>query len=75
MGNQIPEDCGVHSHIVLGTTLRKEYLEYYIQTIFKNSNTYIEDITKRNDTENYVNYLLKQKDILTINKYNYKIEL
>lgn len=75
MGNQIPDHCEVHSHIVLGTTLKKEYLEYYIQTIFKNSNTYIEDITKRNDKENYINYLLKQRDVLTINNYNYKIGL
>lgn len=73
MGNQIPDNCDVHTHIVLGTTLLPQQIEYYIQTTFRNPNIYIEDITKRNDKNNYINYLIKQKDYLTDNNYNYKI--
>lgn len=73
MGNQIPDNCDVHTHIVLGTTLLPQQIEYYIQTTFRNPNIHIEDITKRNDKNNYINYLIKQKDYLTDNNYNYKI--
>ena len=75
MGNQIPNNCDVHAHIILETTLPTKQIEYYIQTTFKNPNTYIEDITKRNDKLNYVNYLIKQKDIFNIDSYNYKIKI
>lgn len=73
IGNQIPDNCEVHTHIVLGTTLLPQQIEYYIQTTFRNPNVYIEDITKRNDKENYINYLIKQKVYLTDSNYNYKI--
>lgn len=73
IGNQIPDNCEVHTHIVLGTTLLPQQIEYYIQTTFSNPNIYIEDITKRNDKENYINYLIKQRAYLTDNNYNYKI--
>jgi len=74
MGNQIPNNCDVHAHIILETTLPTKQIEDYIQTTFKNPNIYIEDITKRNDKLNYVNYLIKQKDIFNIDSYNYKIK-
>ena len=73
MGNQIPDNCEVHTHIVLETTITPQHLEYYIQTTFRTPNIYIEDITKRNDKTNYVNYLIKQKDLFTTDNYNYKI--
>lgn len=73
IGNQIPDNCDVHTHIVLGTTLLPQQIEYYIQTTFRNPNIYIEDITNRNDKENYINYLIKQKVYLTDSNYNYKI--
>jgi hypothetical protein len=74
MGNQIPENCDVHAHIILETTLTLKQIEYYIQTIFKNPDIYIEDITKRNDKLNYMEYLTKQKNLLTSDSYNYKIK-
>ncbi len=73
MGNQIPDSCEVHTHIVLETTITPQHLEYYIKTTFRTPNIYIEDITKRNDKNNFANYLIKQKDLFTIDNYNYKI--
>lgn len=75
MGNLIPDTCDVHTHIVLETTILQKHLEFYIQTTFGNANIHIEDITKRNDKNNYVNYLIKQKDLLTNDNYNYKITI
>lgn len=75
MGNQIPDNCEVHTHIVLGTTLTDKQIEYYIQTTFTKPDIYIEDITNRNDKENYVNYIIKQKEYLTDKSYNYKVRL
>ncbi|WP_166925027.1 hypothetical protein [Flavobacterium poyangense] len=75
MGNQIPDNCEVHTHIVLETTISLQHLDHYIQTTFKNPNIHIEDITKRDDKNNYVNYIIKQKDLLTNNNYNYKISI
>lgn len=74
MGNQIPNNCNVHTHIILETTLPIKQIEYYIQTTFKNPKIYIENITKRNDKLNYINYLTKQTNLLTIDSYNYKIQ-
>ena len=67
MGNQIPDNCEVHTHLILGTTISKEHIEYYIQTTFKNPDILIEDITKRDDKMNYANYLIKQKAMLISN--------
>ena len=74
MGNLIPTSCIPHTHIVLETTLPKNIIEYYIQTTFRNPDIHIENITKRDDKQNYVNYLTKQKNLLTIDSYNYKIK-
>jgi hypothetical protein len=73
MGNLIPESCIPHTHIILETTLPENLIEYYIQSTFRNVNIYIENITKRDDKINYVNYLIKQINILTNDNYNYKI--
>ncbi len=73
-GIKIPSTCNVHSHIVLNTTLPKEVIEYYIQSSIK-GDIYIEEITKRNDRNNYVNYLLKQINLFTDDNYNYKITI
>ena len=75
MGNQIPDNCEVHTHIVLGTTLSENVIQYYIQTTFYNPYIFIEDITKRDDKNNYINYLTKQNYYLTDDSYNYKINL
>jgi len=75
MGNLIPDSFDVHTHIVLETTIKPQHLEYYIQTTFRKPDNHIEDINKRNDKSNFVNYLLKQKDLFTIDNYNYKIFL
>ena len=77
MGNLIPKSCKPHSHIILETTLSIEIVNTYIQNIFEinKSDIYIEDITKRNDKNNYVNYLIKQKNLLTTDNYNYKITI
>lgn len=74
MGNLMPDNCDVHSHIILGTTLTENQIKSYIQNIFRNPNIYIEDITKRNDKLNYIDYLTKQRDYLTDDSYNYKIQ-
>jgi hypothetical protein len=73
-GEIVPSNCKVHSHIVLNTTLSKETIEYYIQQSTKGE-VYIEDITKRNDRNNYVNYLVKQSKLFTNDNYNYKITI
>jgi hypothetical protein len=76
MGDFTPNSCKPHTHIILETTLPIEVIKEYIITIFKikgKKDIYIEDITKRNDKSNYVNYLIKQKDLFTIDNYNYKI--
>ena len=73
MGNQIPVSCEVHTHIVVESTISPQHLEKYIKSTFRKPNIYIEDITKRNDKKSYVNYLIKQKDLFTIDNYNYKI--
>ena len=73
MGNQIPDSCEVHTHIVVESTISPQHLEKYIKSTFIKPNIYIEDITKRNEKKSYLNYLIKQKDLFTIDNYNYKI--
>lgn len=73
MGNLIPETCIPHTHIILETTLPENIIEYYIQSTFNNIDIYIENITKRDDKSNYINYLTKQINLLTDDNYNYKI--
>ena len=73
-GKIVPSNCNVHSHIILNTSLSKEVIKDYIQQSTK-GDIYIEDITKRNDRNNYVNYLVKQIELFTNENYNYKIKL
>ncbi len=74
-GNLLPDNCEVHSHIVVATTLLPQQIEYYIQTTFKNPGIHVERIDNRTDKENFVNYLIKQEHLLTDDNYNYKINI
>jgi hypothetical protein len=75
-GEYLPTNCGIHTHIVVNTSLPKEIIEYYINKSTK-GDVFIEDITKRNDRENLINYMIKQgkMNYLTDINYNYKIDL
>lgn len=72
-----------HSHLILETNLNTNEIINSIKSKFKtvksfsfvknqNADCYIEDITNRNDKENYINYLLKQRDI---NNYSYNFKI
>jgi hypothetical protein len=81
-GQYIPTKCEIHTHVVINTSIPTETIEYYSNNIFHSgSNTIldevvkIEDITKRTDKHNYIEYLLKQKHLFTSDNYNYKILL
>jgi hypothetical protein len=75
-GHYLPTDCGIHTHIVLNTSIHSENIKFYINQSLK-GDVYIEDITKRDDRNNYINYMIKQgkKNLLTNDNYNYKITL
>jgi hypothetical protein len=77
MGNQIPETCEVHVHIVLGTTLTEQTIKKYILDTFQiqTDKVYIKDITQRDDKHNFVNYLTKQRNYITTDSYNFKIKI
>ena len=81
-GNFVPNRCDIHTHIVVNTSIPQETIEYYSNNLFSsdrdnlmNEVVRIEDITKRTDKYDYINYLLKQKHIFTTDNYNYKILL
>ena len=77
-----------HSHIVLNTDINEKDILKEIKINFKELNTYsigpinskfnvdvyLENITLRNDLNNYCNYLIKQKNTLTNYSYNYFIK-
>jgi hypothetical protein len=78
----VPNKCDIHTHIVVNTSIPKETIEYYSNNVFQTEAhkpleelVKIEDITKRSDKYNYINYLLKQKHLFTTDNYNYKILL
>lgn len=75
-GEYLPTNIGIHTHIVINTSIKKETIEYYINNSTE-GDVYIEDITKRLDRNNYINYMIKQgkTNILTDDNYNYKIDL
>jgi hypothetical protein len=75
-GEYLPTNIGIHTHMVVNTSIKKETIEYYINNSTK-GDVYIEDITKRLDRDNYINYMIKQgkTNILTDDNYNYKIDL
>lgn len=72
------EDLGIHAHCIVNTSITKEHLEYYINSLFKSPPNYkIQDISKSDTKENLLNYLLKQSKsgLLTSESYNYKINI
>ena len=71
-GLYVPSKCNIHTHIVLNTSIPQQTIEFYTKNVFRNSDIYIEDITKRDDKNNYIKYLTKQQHILSDNNYNYK---
>lgn len=74
-----------HSHIVLNTDINEKDILKQIKISFpelktysiaiqnKNVDVYLENITLRNDLNNYSNYIIKQKNTLTNYSFNYKI--
>jgi hypothetical protein len=71
-GHFMPNNCDIHTHIVINTSLLKEIIEYYCVDVF-HTKPYIDDITLRDDNTNYIDYLLKQVRLFTDDNYNYKI--
>jgi hypothetical protein len=71
------DEVGVHSHIVVDTTIPLTILEKKFKDVLgKQSDIYHENITKRNDKYNYINYLVKQNrenHYFTFQSYNFKI--
>ena len=81
-GNYLIDDLDevrIHTHIVIDTTIPITILENKIVNVLgKQSDIYSENITNRNDKENYINYLVKQNrenNYLTFNSYNFKIDV
>ena len=81
-GNYLIDDLDevrVHSHIVIDTTIPLTILEKKFKDVLgKQSDIYSENITKRNDKEFYINYLIKQNkenEYLKNESYNFKIKL
>ncbi len=80
-GNYLPTNCKVHSHLVVNTSLDEKIIMSYLKQAFpkiKDIDMLIENITDRNDKEQYKNYLVKQginNRILCDSSYNYKITL
>ena len=79
------EHCNVHSHIIVNTTLPIEIFKNQLIKTFpvstfeinirkNNCDVYIENLSKRIDKENYINYLIKQ-DYLNEFSYNYRVKL
>ena len=66
----------VHTHIIIETSIPFYILEKKIVDVFgKQCDIYSENITKRNDKENYINYLVKQNKYLNSKSYNFKIDV
>lgn len=80
-GNYLLDDLDevrVHSHIVIDTTIPYSILLNKLVEVFgKQSDIYCEDITRRNDKEKYINYLIKQNKVnryFEYKSYNYKVK-
>jgi hypothetical protein len=71
------DEVRVHTHIVIDTSISLKILQKKIVDVLgKQSDIYSENITKRNDKGNYINYLVKQNrenKYLTYQSYNFKI--
>ena len=81
-GNYLIDDLDevrVHTHIVVDTTIPLTILQKKFKNVLgKQSDIYSENITKRNDKNIYINYLVKQNrenNYLTFNSYNFKINM
>lgn len=74
-GNLIPDNCEVHTHIVLGTTISTQQIEYLINKNFTKPDIDIKRIDNRDDKTYLKNYLSKQENLLNDDNYNYKIKL
>lgn len=75
MGQFIPTHCIPHVHIILETTIPEQTVKSFARDCFKTKDVITDDITKRSDKNNYLNYLLKQKHLFDNDCYNYKIKL
>ena len=73
----------IHSHIVIATNIEKDIIEDKIRKTIKEKgkinlrkqDVFIQDITNNKGRFNYYNYLIKQKELLTTDNYNYKIDI
>lgn len=81
-GQFVPKKCDIHTHIIMNTSIPIETIEYYSNDVFPSESqklleklVKVEDITKRTDKYDYINYLIKQKHLFTTDNYNYKILL
>jgi hypothetical protein len=72
-GNMIPNNCYIHTHIIMGTSINTHHIRFYIENTFIKHNTLIKRIDKRSDKLNLENYFVKQKDNFKDTNYNYKI--
>ena len=77
-GNYIIDNLdhiGVHAHIIIDTSIPFNIIEKkIIDVLGKQCDIYSENITKRNDKEIYINYLVKQNKYLNSKSYNFKID-
>ena len=74
-GNMMPENCEVHTHIILETTLIPQQIKYYIEINFLNPDIDIIRVDNRNHKMNLIDYVHKQEHILRNNTSNYKINI
>lgn len=80
-GNLVPDDCMVHTHIIVETDLLPDKIEFYANMTFNNKNVLrstngwydLRRISSSNDNNNLLNYLLKQKKLFDDCNYDYKI--
>ena len=79
-GNYLIDDLDevrIHTHIVIDTTITLTILEKKFKDVLgKQSDIYCENITKRKDKSNYINYLVKQNKVnkyMYYNSYNFKV--
>jgi hypothetical protein len=71
---ELLQECEVHCHIVMNTTLSQEVIESYIYSTFNEPNIKTIEITNNPKRENLINYFKKQQ-FLCDDSYNYKFTL
>jgi hypothetical protein len=71
---ELLQECEVHCHIVMNTTLSEEVIESYIYSTFNEPNIKTIEITNNPKRENLINYFKKQQ-FLCDDSYNYKFTL